>query len=851
MPLSIFAVLFALGCLQQAATLPSMLVCRLVAASALLLWCCAAYLHYHTLCHANGNARVCKTDTQKRLLSLPTLLTAIACGFAAFAWGALRAHERLHESLATNLMNQDVVVMGHVAVMPQHVTQGLRFAFDVEQAHRLDGTPVTGVPSRISLGWYGVSNVAAARGDGGTQNVVSPHAGEHWQFKVRLRPPHANLNPHGFDFEAWLFERGIRATGYVRELGQSPENTLLQPTTSGALDLGVRLRTVSYLIEHWREQIRDNIDQDLPEQPWSGVLMALTVGDQQAISTAQWQLFQQTGLTHLMSISGLHITMVAGLFGWLCAAIWRRIPAVANRVPAQRVAAIAAVVSALLYCLVSGFAVPAQRTFIMLCVAAFCILLGRRVAITTVLCWALLLVLLFDPFAVSSAGFWLSFGAVAFLLWISVGRVSVQSSWRGRSIAAGRMWLRAQIIMMLGLLPVLLVLFQQFSVVSPIANAIAIPIVSWIITPLALLAAMLSTFINVGALWQLLHGLVSALMLGVQWLASLPFAVWQQAAPPMVLLLLALPGVLWLFMPRGTPLRWLGLMGLLPMLLWQPERPAMGELQMTVLDVGQGLAVHIRTAKHDMLYDTGPMYSTEADAGQRIVVPYLRAEGVHDLDMLMVTHQDRDHAGGALSVIHAVPVATSRSSLASDDPILPHMPNHKMCMAGEHWQWDGVDFLVLHPAAGEGGRHDLKTNAQSCVLRVATAQQVVLLTADIEAASELALMQNPWVTQNHLLKADVLLVPHHGSLTSSLPEFVDAVSPQYAVFAVGYFNRFAHPRPAIWDRYAQTTRLRTDWQGAIRLNVSARDIEVSNWRQREVRYWHDHAPSALNALPHE
>jgi len=302
--------------------------------------------------------------------------------------------------------------------------------------------------------------------------------------------------------------------------------------------------------------------------------------------------------------------------------------------------------------------------------------------------------------------------------------------------------------------------------------------------------------------------------------------MWEQPAPPLAATLLAVLGVIWLLLPRGFPARWLGLYLLLPALLWPAARPAHGEAWVEVLDVGQGLAAIVRTAEHSLVYDTGPLYSAESDAGQRIIVPHLRAHGVRRVDMLIVTHRDKDHSGGVVAVEEALPIGRRLSSVPELQP--------EPCIDGQSWQWDGVQFAILHPAAADYDRKAARSNNMSCVLQVSSAHGSVLLTADIEARDEQALLARA----PGRLRSDVLLVPHHGSGTSSTPPFIAAVGAREAIIAVGYRNRFQHPRADIVDRYAGSRLWRTDRDGAVRVRLVATGLSVSGYRDEYRRYWH-------------
>src|SRR5467141_2900768 len=724
-------------------------------------------------------------------------------GFAAlgFAWAAVLAQLRLSDRLDPALEGRDVPVSGVVAGLPQSFERGVRFEFDVE-------SPEAGVPRRIVLSSYG----GFAPDD--SQGALPVRAGERWRFAVRLRRPHGSANPHRFDYEAWLLERGIRATGYVRMPSRraGDERAQIAPERLAAL-----VHWPQYRIERLREAAREKIRSALPERPYAGVLIALAIGDQNAIGPEQWRLFARTGVSHLMSISGLHVTMVAGLFATLVSWCWRRSEFLALALPAQKAAALAGFLAAFAYCLISGFAVPAQRTLYMVGVVAVALWFGRATSASRVLAAALLLVLVLDPWAVLSPGFWLSFAAVAVIFFVATGR-SAKAHWLAQ-------WGRVQWAVTAGLAPLLLVLFQQVSLVSPVANALAIPLVSFVITPLALAGAGLPF----DWVLELGHAILGILMATLEWLATLPSAVWHQHAPVPWTVPLALAGIAWLLLPRGFPTRALGALLMLPLFAASPAGPRSGELWITVLDVGQGLAVLARTEKHALLYDAGPAFNAFSDSGSRVILPYLRGEGIDSLDALVVSHDDRDHSGGAASVLEAMPVGLMWSSLSPDHALLEAPVWRAPCVAGRKWIWDGVSFEFLHPS-GVSADRSVRANNQSCVLRIEAPGGRVLLTGDIERAAERELlMRSP-----ALLPADALIVPHHGSATSSTPEFVKQVAPRHAVFAVGYRNRFGHPREDVLARYreAGSELLRTDAGGAIQLRFAPGASRVEAERDR-------------------
>ncbi len=729
-------------------------------------------------------------------------LAAACCVACGFLWAAWFAQQRLSDALPVEWEGENIQVIGVVAAMPQPYERSLRFEFDIERVL----TPQAVVPAHIALSWWGSSTR-----EGRSATLPELRAGERWQLTVRLRRPHGTLNPHGFDYEAWLLERGIRATGYVRPGG----NHRIAPLVARP----------QYLVERVREAVRARIQTALADAPYAGVLAALAIGDQRAISLAQWQVFTRTGVNHLMSISGLHVTMLSGLAFAIVYWLWRRSAPLTLRLPARKAAAIAGLLAALAYAWLSGFAVPAQRTVYMLAVVAVALWCGRLSSATVVLCAALFAVLLLDPWAVLAPGFWLSFGAVGLIMYVTTGRIA-EEHWFSA-------WARVQWTITLGLIPLLLAMFQQVSIVSPLANAFAIPVVSLVVVPLTLIGVVLPF----DAVLSLAHAVMTVCGATLEWLSALPLAVWQQHAPPLWTVAVATLGILWMLLPRGFPARWIGAAGLLPLFCILPAPPADGALRLTVLDVGQGLAVVAQTRNHALLYDAGPAFGPQIDSGNRIIVPYLRAIGVRALTGMVISHGDNDHSGGAASVLQAVPPDWLLTSLPADHALLAQVPSSRRCAAGEQWNWDGVAFEVLHPALENYAREKFRGNDRGCVLRISTAGASVLLAADVEQKSEREML----ASVPDKLRAQVLLVPHHGSRTSSTPEFVAQVNPDIALVAAGYRNRFGHPKDDVLDRYrALGSRIyRTDYDGALLLEATADGaLSVRRYRALYWRYWH-------------
>lgn len=794
---SALAFVFGAFCLQQMPALPAI---------QWALACIPLLLINHVLANARHGVLI--------LCRRPVLI--LSSFLLGFLWALVFAAHRLDDALPSAWENKPIQIIGVVASLSELTERGERFRFDVENV--LTETAV--VPENISLTYYSTSGLGetAFRQD---SSFTMFKAGQRWQLAVRLKRPHGSQNPHGFDFEGWALAENIRATGTIKTKGDNKklDDFVWRP---------------AYVVAHVRALIQQRIALALAGKPYSGVIQALVMGDDSQIEANDWQLFLRTGTTHLMSISGLHITMLSGLAFALTGFLWRRIPALVLRLPARKAAALAGMLTALVYALIAGFAVPTQRTLYMLMVFAFALWSGRQFVISQVLVLALFVVVVLDPWAVISAGFWLSFGAVALLSFALGARIG-NTHWLTAS-------LQSQWAVTIGMVPLLLIMFNQVSLVSPFANAIAIPIISFIVTPLALLGSFLS-------LDFILHFAYLALevcMHALNWFNQLPDAVWQQHAAPAWTLLPAALGILWMLLPRGMPMRWLGLIGLLPMLMITPQRPNIGNMKVTVLDVGQGLSVAVQTATRTLLYDAGGKFSEQADAGSRIVLPFLRGEGISRLDGFVVSHDDNDHSGGMHTILAQMPVSWLASSLpqnALQDKEIKHM----RCFSGQRWTWDGVDFEMLYPLPDAYVDDTFSDNNRSCVLKITSLAGSLLLTGDIEQQAELALLQQ----QNHFasrdfLKSDVVVAPHHGSKTSSGADFVQKVKPGLTIFTAGYLNRFRHPRPEIIKRYegVRSRILRTDFHGAITLDFVADQANASfvttSWRAQNRRYWHDH-----------
>lgn len=696
-------------------------------------------------------------------------------------WAFMFAAMQLAERLPANLEGIEIPVTGMIASLPKLDERRVSFDFVIcEAAEKL--------PNKIRLSWYSPDQPVKA--------------GQYWSFTVKLKRPHGSYNPGGFDYERQLFIEGIGATGYIRP---QVKPVLLE-------------RRPRFNIAIWRQTITDKLSELLANRPSLGLIKALTIGDGSVIAPAEWEVFRKTGTTHLIVISGSHIGLIAGLVYFIVLRLWAWTGIL--RWSPQQIAAIIALLVGVFYSALAGFSVPTQRSAIMLSVAMLAIITQRNVRPFHTLAAALVAVLMIDPLAVLSAGFWLSFIAVCLIIYSVAGRLGK------RNIVWETVKLNG--VMSLGLVPLTLLFFQQVSLISPVANLFAVPIISFLIVPLALLAVLLM-FINC-ALAEPLFWLVDWMLRGLWWLlahlAKLPFATIGHAQPSWWALLLAVLSILILLAPKGLPARWLGLVLLLPLVFTHSQRPANGDIQLTLLDVGQGLAAVIQTAEHNLVYDTGAKFSADSDQGKNVVLPYLRLQGVNKIDQLILSHGDNDHIGGAQSVLDGIDV----------EQILTSVPErlgayHAVsCTTGQSWSWDGIKFTILSPSQQLTSEND-----NSCVLQIQSAHGNILLTGDIEANAEVWLVKN----YGEQLQSRLLIAPHHGSNTSSTQDFLKAVKPETILIPAGYRNQFGHPHSEVLARYKDINAeyFSSADSGAITVKLNHGVWQRQEYRQTDRHYW--------------
>jgi len=744
---------------QQQASLPSLWA---LAACVAILWLARARMRY----------------------GLPAILLGILLGLSLGAsYATLRAQWRLAERLPVELDGHDLAMTGVVRGLPQQFDDGVRFLFEPDAVYG-----VARLPTRMRLSWYG---------DGAAQPMpprLGP--GDPLELTVRLRRPTSQFNPGGFDHAGWYFANGIGAKGYVRS--------------------GHRIsRASAPSLQRLRDRLRRWIEAHASPVV-APLLVAMSVGDQGSIADAQWTTLRATGTAHLVAISGMHISIMAALAGGFVGFLWRRIPGLVLRLPASRAAIAGGMAMALCHGALAGYGIPVMRAVIMVLIAALAMWRTRRPPALRVLLLALVGVLLVDPWAVLSAGFWLSFGAVSALMLVLSGRA-------GRTGRVGQ-FLRSQWAIGLLTAPLLLGAFGQLSLVAPLANLVAIPVVTLLVVPVLLLAlACQSVWLLAIPAYAL-----ERIMAFLDVLAGWPLASWSAAVAPTPLLVTAMLGAAMGLLPRGTPARGLGLLLMLLAVAWRPAAPPTGAFDARVYDVGQGLAVRIRTATHSLVYDAGPRYFRGGDAGRSVLVPALQHEGLVRLDRLVLSHDDSDHTGGAKSLLESVAVARVT---AGDGVQLTGVAVDR-CRAGEAWTWDGVRFIWLNPSTEDRGEDD---NNRSCVLSVRGRTGSLLLTGDIQRPAEARM-----AARGRLAPTTIVVAPHHGSKSSSSAALIDTVHARVVIFSAGLDNMYGHPAALVVDRWRQagarpwntadTGMLEIHWDDAVPV--------VEPYAPTHRRYWH-------------
>lgn len=715
------------------------------------------------------------------------IFLGLACGFL---WAYLYASYSISLNLPKELEGKTIVAKGYIASLPEIDTQQTAFLFSLNSLNEKTVKTVIHLSCR------------------NCQEKFIP--GDEWQFNVRLKRIHGMMNRGGFDYEAWALQEGIHATGYIVK---DSEHKLLSQ------------HSWRCLIDRFRQYLKDKITANLQVTQTSPWIYALSLGERQGISQDEWQVLRNTGTNHLMAIAGLHIGFMSAFIFTMVCWLWRRSSRFTLYLPAPHAGSIAALVMACVYGAMAGFSIPTQRACIMLSCFLLVLLLRRKINGWQAWSLALLVVLIINPLCVLTESFWLSFTAVAFIHYGISGRINPKGLWWK--------WGRIQWVITLALIPLSICLFQQCSLVSLIANSIAIPWVGFIIVPLTVIgsfAMIFSTKLG-GFLLFLADKNLSYLWVVLTYLSHLPWAVWYQYIPDFWMLIAASISIVILLLPKGMPGRWFGLIWILPITLYKMVVPNIGDVNFTLLDVGQGLSTVIQTHHHVLVFDTGAHLNDNFDMGNSVVVPYLHTLAIKNIDMLVISHGDNDHIGGANAIIKQFYVKSIRTSNIAKFP----MNTAEYCLRNQSWNWDGVQFQFLYPTQENLG----KDNDSSCVLKVSTKNNSMLLTGDIEKYAEKQLLD----LDTQSLKATILVAPHHGSKTSAKQEFIDAINPHYVLFPVGYRNRYHFPNAHVVEQYKllHIPQFDTVHSGAINFYVfnNGNVTRPDEYRITHSRYWND------------
>lgn len=754
-------------------------------------------------------ARLKVTDLVRRLA------IGLLAALVGFCWHLAWARQHLEERLPEILEGRTLEVEGVVVGLPERSSIAQQFQFQILRS------PSGFFPRKVILNYYGDATVLP---------------GQNWRFAVRLNRPHGFANPGGFDYEGWLFQQGVNARGYVRD---SASNELL--TAFNAEDY----RLSAIWIHRLRYTLRSRLEGLGGDAQYLGLLIALVLGDRAAIAQSDWALFSATGSNHLFVISGLHIGLISG-FCYLLALQAGHVTRIGSLVPAQKFAAFIALNAALFYALLAGFTLPTQRAFIMTAVLICGLFWNTRYLISFRLLLALTVVLALNPLAIIGSGFWLSFVAVAALLAFAGESLPTRAVDLAESSLFERLRtgfihvLRPQIIVLLSLALPLVFFTGQFSLLSPLVNVVAIPVVGFLIVPLCFTALVLSYVHDATAtvVLQAAHGCISLLMKLIEALANWGAAVFQLEFPqlgalPFISLFFA---VMLLLLPRSVCRRILIVPLLLPLVPFSksidPASAAESSLRVHIIDVGQGLAVVVQTSKHALLFDSGAQLSPDFNLGSAVVIPALRALGVTRLDAVVISHGDNDHAGGLSGIRQHMEIDT----LIGNGERLDAGMDVVLCHSLQEWNWDGVTFRFLHTGVDFDD-----ANNNSCVLQVRDGSAAVLLPGDIEREAEARLV----VCYGDELASTVLLAPHHGSLSSSSYALIKKVRPDYVVFSSGYYNSFGHPHERVMARYGEfdSLALTTSQTGMISFDFDRKISGIGDarqpdlYREQNTRYW--------------
>lgn len=705
----------------------------------------------------------------------------IACALG-FVW--IISYASFHNSwtLSSDMEGKPMLIEGYIATIPMQEMQMTSFTFSLKKSHAL-----------IKLSWR--------------DNKKILKVGDEWQLFVKLKKPYGLMNPGGFDYEAWAFQEGIRGNGYVI----TESNNIL-----------ISHYLFHYPIGRFRQFLAEKLAINLPKTKTSQWIPALVIGERNNIAPEDWQVLRNTGTNHLMAIAGLHIGFMAAVAHFVMVWIWRRIPRLALLLPALYAGAISALCTAFIYSAMAGFSIPTERACFMLSIILISLLLKRNIPIWQSWCLATLCVLLLNPLSILTESVWLSFGSVALIIYGVGGRLAPTGWWWK--------WGRIQWVIGIGLVPFSIWLFHQCSLISFVANSIAIPVVGCVVVPLSLLGTFsLLLSIKMGVfILMLADKILSILWIILTWFANLPGVVWYQTISSPWILSSAVIAIVFLLLPIGFPGRYFSFIWILPIILFEPEAPEVGEAWLTLLDVGQGLASVVQTKNHLLVFDTGPRFGVNYDMGESVVVPFLHSLAIKKIDMLVISHGDNDHIGGSSSVLRQFVTSSVRTSVPEK------IPNSSYCMRGQNWTWDGVNFSFLYPTE----KNLNLNNNSSCVLRITVGKKHILLTGDIEKLAEDELVAQ----NNQELEADILIAPHHGSKTSAREAFINLVHPKFVLFPVGYRNRYHFPNSSVVEKYQDlhSIMFSTAKTGAIQFHLASNHISAPMlYRFENHHFWNN------------
>ncbi|WP_428095671.1 DNA internalization-related competence protein ComEC/Rec2 [Candidatus Thioglobus sp.] len=695
-----------------------------------------------------------------------------------FGWMTLFSTHLLQENIDEKFFNKAINVIGTIDDLPKIKPNKTQFTFNVTEPFK----------AKIKLSWY-------------AQPQANLHSGNEWKLLIKIKHNNGFQNEGGFDYERWLFYKKFDATGYVK---RHESNQLI---TSNA----------NLSINSIRQNIRQKLSSSLSKFEFLGVINALVIGDRSLINPNHWELFKATNTTHLSVISGLHIGLISGFVFLLSSFGWRQCARCTLRLPALIFGAYFGLLAALLYALIAGFSIPTQRAFIMASVVFLSIILRRKHNTWQLYGGALMLVLLLNPLSVLSAGFWLSFYVVAVIIYGA--RQHQDKHWILRLVYI-------QLLISIATLPLIAWFFSTGSSLSPIANLVAIPVFSFITTPFSLLGTILS-YVQLQTLSEFVFLVANQslvyLSMFLNYLQTFDFNQWHYAPHSATGFLLFIVAVLITLLPSALKLRKIALLLFVVIWLNPTEKLKPSEVVITTLDVGQGLSHVVRTQNHTLVFDTGARYRSGFNMGDGVILPYLQKQQINLLDLLIISHSDNDHIGGADSLLKNLKV----NKIVSSTPHKISQPA-SLCSSLSSWQWDGVNFQMLNLG------HSFTGNNASCVLKISNQNHSIILTGDIEKKAELHLIK----TWGEKLKADVLISPHHGSKTSSSDQFLTTVSPELVIISSGYKNRFNHPATVVKNRYKQhkIKQLNTACSGQIDVKI-ANNITLMNYRKMQQRYY--------------